>query len=67
MERHQTHCQLPRVRGYSHCDEPMTTSLAQGFRHFRLLPQRRCQLAGEEPIQLGALALDPLVTQVESP
>ena len=67
MKSHQTRCQLPRVRGYSHCDEPTTTELGHGFGHFRLLPQRRCQLPGERPIQLGTLAFDPLVTQVESP
>ena len=45
----------------------MDTELAYAFGYFRLLPQRRCLLAGEQPIKLGARAFDLLVALVEAP
>jgi hypothetical protein len=44
----------------------MTTELAYAFGYFRVLPQRRTLLAGEQPIKLGARAFDLLVAFVES-
>ena len=45
----------------------MTTELAYAFGYFRVLPERRTLLAGEQPIKVGARAFDFLVTFVESP
>ncbi len=45
----------------------MTTELAYAFGYFRVLPQRRTLLAGEQSIKLGARAFDLLVAFVRSP
>ena len=42
----------------------MTSELVYSFGYFRLLPERRALLAGEQPIKLGARAFDLLVALV---
>ena len=45
----------------------METEPAYSFGYFRLLPERRCLLAGEQAIKLGARAFDLLVALVQAP
>ncbi len=52
------------LAGQRRYDEPVPVDLVYSFGYFRLFPERRTLLAGEQPIKLGARAFDLLAVLV---